>query len=60
MLVGRLSINPDFFAGWSFTIFKEYFDKQKWRDQTGESVEKVAKLLNIEIPKKKGEEIAPE
>jgi hypothetical protein len=60
MLVGSLSINPDFFAGWSFSIFKEYYDQHGWKDQTGESAEKVAKLLGIEIPKKKGEEIAPE
>ena len=56
MLIGQLSINVDFFEGWTFEKFKEFHESHNWKETTGKSAEQCAKLLKIGKVEKPTEE----
>lgn len=52
MLIGNINFNEEFFKGWTYDKFKDYFEKAGFIKK-GLKPEQVAKQLGIEIPKEK-------
>lgn len=52
MLIGNVSYTDEYFKGWTYEQFEEYF-KRTGKAQYGVKCEQVAKMLGIEIPKAK-------
>jgi hypothetical protein len=52
MLIGNVSYTDEYFKGWTYEQFEEYY-KRTGKAQYGVKCEQVAKMLGIEIPKAK-------
>jgi hypothetical protein len=55
MLIGDVSYNDQYFKGWTYDQFLEYYNRTG-KSKHGLKPELVAKMLGIEVPKKEAKD----